>query len=83
MRFRAAGGEIQSLIGKVCKVNAAVVHRKIAAPVFVDPRSGVERRRVNIDCVALGIASHNHGASCLGGPHLDPINIFAFDAGLR
>ena len=68
---------VKLLISKVREVNRAAVHDIVAAPILMNPRPGVEIRRIEVECFARGGSPDNHLASTLRGAHFYPADVIA------
>ena len=54
----------------------------IAAAVFVNARSRIEFRRIDISCSPVARSPHDHLAALFRRPHLNPIGVLAIETRL-
>ena len=73
---------VELLVVVIRKVHDAPRDGDGAAPVFVRPRAGVERGWCDVGDRTIGCAAHNHVASALSRPLLDPIDVTSVDGDL-
>jgi hypothetical protein len=70
---------VEPLVGEVDRDDHALADRVSAAPVFVDPRADVERRRGHIRGGARERPAHQHGAPAFLWPGLEPVGDLAIE----
>ena len=75
--------DIESLVGKVGKVNDSVSDRIISSPILMHESTGVEGRRRYIVYDASRIPFHYDAAPTFSRPHFNPINVRSINQWLR
>src|SRR2546428_9941044 len=73
---------VEQLVVVIRKVDDAFRAGDGAAPVFVRARAGVEQGWCDVGDRTIGCAAHNHVASALSRPLLDPIDVASVDSDL-
>jgi hypothetical protein len=68
---------VKSLISEIREINYAVSYYVITAAIFVNERSGVERRRIYVCDCTRRVAPDNYVSAPLRRPHLNPVDVLA------